>query len=74
LVTLPDHVQVVPMRDLAFRMAQIAHDHPLSALGAEAVSAAEHLDAQLCVWSGDDGPHIRTAAMAMLVQYRTIER
>ena len=74
LVTLPDHIQVLPMRDLAYRMAEIAQDHLLSALGAEAVSAAEHLDAPLCVWGGDDGPHIRAAAAAMGVGYRTIER
>lgn len=74
LVTLPDDIEVLPMRDLAFRMAEIAPGHPLSALGAEAVAAAERLDAPLCVWSGDDGPHIRAAAAAVGVGYRSIDR
>jgi hypothetical protein len=41
-------------------------------LGAEAVAAAEHLDAALYVWDGDDGPAIRQAARAAGVEYRTI--
>ena len=71
LVALPDDIVVVPMRDLAFRMAELASAHRLSNLGAEAVAAAEHLGAPLCVWAGDDGPHIR-AAMATVGDYRTI--
>ena len=71
LVTLPENIEVVPMRDLAFRMAELAATHRLSNLGTEAVAAAEHLVAPLCVWVGDDGPHIR-AAMTTVGEYRTI--
>ena len=60
------------MRLLAFRMAEIADGHRVSTLGAEAVAAAEHLEAPLCVWEGDDGPAIRSAATALDVSYRTI--
>ena len=74
LLTLGDSVEVVPMRLLAYRMAEIADDHPVSTLGAEAVAAAEHLDAPLCVWVGDDGPGIRSAADVLDVSYRTITR
>ena len=74
LVTLPDHIEVVPIRLLAHRMAQLADDHRLSTLGAEAVAAAEHLHAPLCVWEGDDGPGIRAAAAASGADYRTIPR
>ena len=73
LVTLPGDIAVVPMRDLAFRMAELSAAHRLSSLGAEAVAAAEHLAAPLCIWVGDDGPHIR-AAMATVGDYRTIAR
>ena len=45
---------------------------PDPALGAEAVAAAEHLDATLCVWDGDDGPGTRAAARAAGVDYRTV--
>jgi len=74
LVTLPAAIEVVPMRALAFRMAELAGDHRLSTLGAEAVAAAEHLDAPLCVWSGDDGPAIRGAMEAVGGEYCTVRR
>lgn len=74
LVALPPEVDVVPMRELAFRMAEIAPLHRLSTLGAEAVAAAEHLDAPLCVWSGDDGPQIRAAMGELRCEYVTIDR
>ena len=72
LVALPDDVDVVPMRALAFRMAELAHLHRLSALSAEAAAASEHFDAPLCVWAGDDGPRIRAAVAATGGHYRTI--
>ena len=71
LVTLPSEIAVEPMRNLAFRMAELSTAYRLSSLGAEAVAAAEHLRAPLCVWVGDDGPHIR-AAMATVGEYRTV--
>jgi hypothetical protein len=74
LVALPEDVAVVPLRALAFRMAELAADHGLSALGGEAVAAAEHLGATLAVWEGDDGPRIRAAAGAVGVRYRTVDR
>jgi len=74
LVTLPADVEVVPIRLLAFRMAEIADAHRVSTLGAEAVAAAEKLGGPLCVWKGDDGPRIRAAVAALAGDYRTIER
>ena len=74
LTTLPDDIAVVPVRTLAFRMAELADAHRLSCLGAEAVAAAEHLDGPLCVWTGDDGPNIRSAMADLDGDYRTISR
>lgn len=74
LVALPDSVEVVPMRLLAYRMAELAEAHRLSTLGAEAAAAAEHLGGPLCVWEGDDGPGIRAATAALGVTYRTVPR
>ena len=74
LVALSPAVEVVPMRTLAYRMAELAGDHRVSTLGAEAVAAAENLDAPLCVWSGDDGPGIRAAMKALGQDYRTVDR
>lgn len=74
LVDLPADVEILPMRALAYRMAELSGDYAMSTLGAEAIAAAESLDAPLCVWSGDDGPRIRDAMEALGQDYRTIER
>lgn len=74
LVALPESVPVVPIADLAFRMAELSSVHGLSTLGAEAVAAAEHLGTELCVWEGDDGPRIRSAASALGIGYRALPR
>jgi hypothetical protein len=74
LLSLPAEVDVVPMRSLAFRMAEISAVHRVSTLGAECVAASEHLDAPVYVWSGDDGPGIRAAMAALRRPYRTITR
>lgn len=74
LVTLSRHIEVVPMRSLAYRIGELAQIHRLSTLGAEAVAAAEHLDGPLCVWAGDDGPRIRGAMAALDKDYLTVSR
>jgi hypothetical protein len=74
LVEPPASIEIVPIRTIAYRMAEVADAHHVSTLGAEAVAAAEHLSAPLCVWDGDDGPGIRAAAAAVGVRYRTVSR
>ena len=74
LLDLPPAIQVAPMRLLAYRMAEISALHHLSTLGAEAVAAAEHLAAPLCVWEGDDGPRIRAAMSAVGSGYWALAR
>lgn len=74
LLAVAESVQVVPMRVLAYRMAEIADAHRVSTLGAEAAAATEHLGAALCVWEGDDGPDIRSAVGAVGARYRTVAR
>ena len=71
LLGLPESIAILPMRLIGYRVAEIAHDHRVSTLGAEAVATAENLGAPLCVWDGDDGPGIRAAARAVGVSYRT---
>ncbi|MGH3849551.1 MAG: hypothetical protein ACRDRT_07605 [Pseudonocardiaceae bacterium] len=65
LIILSKAINVVPLRMLAYRMAEISDAHRVSTLGAGAVAAAERLDAPLCVWEGDDGPAIRSASAAI---------
>jgi len=55
-------------------MAELAGVYRVSTLGAEAIAAAENLDAPLCVWAGDDGPGIRGAMQSLGQDYRTIPR
>ncbi len=62
------------MQTLTYRMAELGDGYRLSTLGAEAVAAAEHLAAPLCVWSGDDGPGIRSAMAALGRDDRTVRR
>lgn len=74
LMVLPATVEVVALRLLTYRMAEISDAHRVSTLGAEAVAAAEHLGATLYVWEGDDGPAIRSAAAAVGVGYLAVPR
>ena len=74
LLALPEGIDLVPVRILAYRMAELASMYRLSSLGAEAVAAAEHLAAPLCVWAGDDGPRIRAAVTDIGGDYLTVSR
>ena len=72
LLDLPDSILIPPMRLIGYRVAELAEGGRISTLGAESVAAAEHLDASLCVWEGDDGPGIRSAARSAGVTYLTV--
>lgn len=74
LVSLPESIDVVPIRTISYRMAELATEHRVSTLGAECVAASEYLAAPLCVWSGDDGPGIRAAMAQVGLDYRIIHR
>ena len=50
LLDLPDSILIPPMRLIGYRVAELAERGRISTLGAEAVAAAEHLGASLCVW------------------------
>ena len=55
LLELPDSILIPPMRLTGYRLAELAEGGRISTLGAEALAVAEHFDASLCVWEGDDG-------------------
>ncbi|CAN5708792.1 hypothetical protein BH24ACT5_BH24ACT5_19280 [soil metagenome] len=75
LVTLPDHIAVIPMRELAWSMGQLAHAHQgLSTRGAEAVAAALAMGGRVVVSARDDGPGIRRCCESVGVRYATVER
>lgn len=75
LVALPEEVQVVPLRLLAWRMGGLIADHRgLSMLGAEAVTATMALTGRLLVSARDDGPGIRRCCETLSVRYETLAR
>lgn len=67
LVALPDEIEILPLRQLAWPMALLQHRHrsegrPLSAAMAEALAAAHALGAGIAVSSQDVGPNLKSAA------------
>jgi hypothetical protein len=67
LVALPDDIEVLPLRQLAWPMALLQHRHriegrPLSAAMAEALTAAHALGAAIAVSRHDVGPNLKAAA------------
>ena len=74
LLELPDDIEILPMQDLAPRMAELARDYRLSTLSAEAIVAAEVWNGPLCVWERDAGPNTRACCEAVGVRYQLIGR
>jgi hypothetical protein len=67
LVALPDEIELLPLRQLAWPMALLQHRHrtegrPLSAAMAEALTAAQALGAAIAVSRHDVGPSLKAAA------------
>lgn len=67
LIALPDKIEVLPLRQLAWPMALLQHRHrtegrPLSAAMAEALTTAHVLRAAIAVSSHDVGPNLKAAA------------
>lgn len=67
LTALPDDIEVLPLRQLAWPMAEMQHrhrslGHHLSAAMVEALAAAHALDAGIAMSQHDVGPHLRAAA------------
>jgi hypothetical protein len=67
LIALPDDIEVVTLRHLAWPMAQLQRRHreegrPLSAAMVEALAAAHRLGASLAVSRQDVGPNLKASA------------
>jgi hypothetical protein len=71
LTIIVPEIGIVAFADLAWQMAERHAEHALSTLSCEALVAADHLSASICVWSGDDGPNLRAACHDRGVSYRT---
>jgi hypothetical protein len=75
LVKLPNHIEVVPTRQLAWRMGVLVSiQSGLSTLGSEAIAAAEVLEARVLASSRDNSPGIRSCCERLEIPYQTIDR
>lgn len=69
LTALPTAIEVLPMRELVWLMAELQTRHraggrALSAAMVEALAAAHRLDVGIAVSTSDVGPNLRAAAQA----------
>ena len=69
ITALPDEIEVLPMRELAWTMALLQHRHRsqgrgMSAAMVEALAAAHRLGAGIAVSTSEVGPNLRDSAIA----------
>ena len=73
VIELPESIQLVSLRSLAWPMAEILTSGVrLNLLSLEALAAAENLQAELCMAEQDDNPPLREAAARRGVNIRLI--
>jgi hypothetical protein len=64
ITALPETIGLVSLRELGWPMARLVEDRGLNLLSLEALAAAEHLDAELCLAAVDENPRLLSAARA----------
>lgn len=72
LLALRADTIVVPIRELAWRMAELRQRFPVSTLVAEALAAGERLEATIAVDEDDLGPQMSAAAHELGVPLVTV--
>lgn len=73
VVDLPDHIELVSLRSLGWPMGELVHQGArLNLLSLEAVAAAQHLLAHVCLAEVDENPTLRGAAESLGIEVRTI--
>ena len=72
-IDLPDTIEVVSLRTLGWPMGWLAHEGlRLNLLSLEALAAARHLAADICLAKADDNALLRAGAKHHRVKIRTI--
>ena len=62
---LPDSIELLSLRELAWPMARLVNEGVrLNLMSLEALAAAQHLGAELCLAVADENPPLRAAAEA----------
>jgi hypothetical protein len=72
-IELPESVELVSLRTLGWPMGTLIHSGArLNLLSLEALAAARHLSAEVCLAAVDDNEPLRTAATDLEVAVRTV--
>ena len=75
VIELPATIELLSFRTLGWPMGQLVGEPArLNLLSLEALAAAHHLEAEVCLAAADDNPPLRSAASALGVPVRTIAR
>ncbi len=73
VVDLPDTIELISLRTLGWPMGELVHAGArLNLLSLEALAAARHLAADICLADADDNAPLRAAATSFGVTVRTI--
>lgn len=73
VVALPDTVELVSLRTLAWPMGELIHAGArLNLLSLEALAAARHLSADVCLAEADDNAPLRAVATDFDIAVRTV--
>ena len=74
ITELPDSIGLISLRDLSWTMAEVLADGiRLNLMSLEALAAAEHLDAEVCLAAADENPTLLAAAKQRRLRIRLIE-
>ena len=74
LADLPDAIALVSLRTLGWPMGQLVHAGArLNLLSLEALAAATHLSAEICLAAADDNAPLRAGADDAGVSVRTVD-
>lgn len=74
VVELPADIQVVSLRTLGWPMGRLAHSgHRLNLLSLEALAAAQHLGAPICLSPDDDNLGLRDSAASVGVAVHVLD-
>jgi hypothetical protein len=70
---LPDSIELLSLRELAWPMARLVDDGVrLNLVSLEGLAAAEHLDAELCLGAAGENPPLLAAARARITTVRIL--
>lgn len=74
VTSLPDSIELLSLRELAWPMARLVNDGVrLNLMSLEALAAAQHLGAELCLAVADENPPLLAAAEVRTTPVRLID-